>query len=280
MATLGEYLKSSRERLKPADVGLPTFGGSRRRTPGLRREEVATLAGVSVDYLIRLEQGRDTNPSPSVVSALATALQLSESQRLELWALASVPHTGEFCPSQPLPTTEVTPTVRAILDGLDPVPAFVVGARLDVLAWNPPWHALASDLGYFGAGVPNVARHAFTQRHPGWDDVADDAVARLRQSSERCDAGDPALAALVEELSVSNEFRRRWSRAPVAAASRGGDVRVGHPELGELRFSFEALAIGDADQHLITWHAADAETRTAFATAARQELSPPLRLAR
>lgn len=279
MTTLGEYLRARREQLKPADVGLPEVGGRRRRTPGLRREEVATLAGVSIDYLVRLEQGRDTNPSPAVISALASALQLSDSERMELWKLASLPHAAGFCPSEPEPSTEVTPTVQAILDGLDPVPAFVIGARLDVLAWNETWRALAVELGYFDDRVPNVARHAIARHERGWDQVADDAVAQLRRTTSRCGADDSQLAALVDELSVSNEFRRRWGRSSIDAAARRGSVHVADSRLGELRFSFEVLAIGDDDQHLITWHAADAATQAAFAAAAGHRTTP-LRLAR
>ncbi len=276
MTTLGQYLRARREQLQPSDVGLPDLGGRRRRTPGLRREEVATLAGVSIDYLVRLEQGRDTHPSPSIVSALASALQLSESQRLDLWRLAAINHSGEFCPSAQVPTTEVTPTVRAILDGLVPIPALVIGARLDVLAWNAPWERVASGIGFFEDAPPNLARHAFRQTPGGWDEVADDVVARLR-GAKRC-GDEEQLAALVEDLSVSNEFRRRWARF-AGEASRTGYVRAAHPELGPLRFTYEMMAIGDDDQQLVTWHAADAATHAAF-EGPPSATRAPLRLAR
>jgi len=276
VTTLGQYLRARREQLQPSDVGLPDLGGHRRRTPGLRREEVATLAGVSIDYLVRLEQGRDTHPSPSVVSALAAALQLSESQRRDLWQLASINHAGEFCPEAQVPTTEVTPTVQAILDGLAPTPALVIGARLDVLAWNAAWERVASGIGFFDDSPPNLARHAFRQPPGGWDEVADEVVNRLRGAKPCGD--EEQLAALVEELSVSNEFRRRWARF-AGEPSRTGDVRATHPELGPLRFTYEMMAIGDDDQQLVTWHAADAATRAAFAGASSAARAP-LRLAR
>lgn len=272
MTTLAEYLRARREQLRPSDVGLPEHGGKRRRTPGLRREEVATLAGVSIDYLVRLEQGRDTNPSPGVVSALAAALQLTEAQRRELWHLASIPHSADFCPSAPVPTTEVTPTVQAIVDGLVPTPAFVISGTLDVLAWNSTWERVAAGLGFFESDRPNLARHAFLQVVPGWEALADDIVSRLRGAQSCSD--DDAVSVLIEELSVSNEFRRRWAQFPRQASS-SVDVRAAHPELGALCFTSEMLAIGDDDQHLVTWTAGDEATASAFSRRAT-----PLRLAR
>jgi len=237
---------------------------------------VATLAGVSIDYLVRLEQGRDTNPSPGVVSALAAALQLSETQRRELWKLAAINNASEFCPAPQQPTTEVTTTVQAILDGLAPVPAFVIGSRLDVLAWNSTWERVAIGVGYFESERPNLARHAFAQVPGGWDAVADDSVARLRAASG-CSEQEQ-LAALIEELSVSNDFRRRWARF-AGEPSPTGEVHATHPDHGALTFTFETIAIGDDDQQLVTWHAADAPTQRAF-TAADGLRRAPLRLAR
>jgi hypothetical protein len=205
------------------------------------------------------------------VSALAAALQLTESQRRELWHLASIPHSADFCPSAPVPTTEVTPTVQAIVDGLVPTPAFVIGSTLDVLAWNSTWQRVAAGLGFFEGARPNLARHAFLRAVPGWEALADDIVSRLR-GAQSC--SDDAVSVLIEELAVSNEFRRRWAQFP-RQASTTVEVGAAHPELGQLRFTSEMLAIGDDDQHLVTWTAADEATAAAFSTRAA-----PLRLAR
>src|SRR3954453_10311190 len=134
MTTVAEFLRARRDQLKPSDVGLPDSG--RRRAPGLRREEVATLAGVSIDYLVRLEQGRDTKPSPSVIAALANALRLDDDQRRQLYTLAMISQSEELCPAPRPLAREVAPTVRALLKGLGTTPAFVAGPATDALAWN------------------------------------------------------------------------------------------------------------------------------------------------
>src|SRR4051812_2117806 len=145
MTTVAEFLRARRDQLQPSDVGLPDNG--RRRSPGLRREEVAALAGVSIDYLVRLEQGRDTRPSPSVIAALADALRLDDDQRRQLYTLAMVSQTSELCPAaRPLPRV-VAPTVLALLKGLGTTPAFVSGPANDVLAWNDAWEHLVRPLG-------------------------------------------------------------------------------------------------------------------------------------
>src|SRR5690242_16983407 len=159
---LAEFLRARRNRLTPADVGLPDNG--RRRTPGLRREEVATLAGVSIDYLVRLEQGRDTRPSASVIAALADALRLDDEQRRQLYTLATISQSAELCPAARPLTREVAPTVTALLKGLDPTPAFVVGPSNDVLGWNDAWAHLVGPLGMLDDASPNLARHVFL--HP------------------------------------------------------------------------------------------------------------------
>src|SRR5262245_56353036 len=131
---LGRFLRSRREAVSPTDVGLPN--GPRRRTPGLRRAEVATLAGISVDYLVRLEQGRDHHPSAQVLAALAGALQLDEEDLAQLRQFAAVSGGRELCPrSRPL-AQAVRPTVKAMLEAWEPSPAFVVNRLTDVLAWT------------------------------------------------------------------------------------------------------------------------------------------------
>jgi transcriptional regulator with XRE-family HTH domain len=186
MTTVAEFLRARREQLQPADVGLPDNG--RRRTPGLRREEVATLAGVSIDYLIRLEQGRDTRPSANVVAALAGALRLDDDDRRRLYTLAMLSQSQELCPStQPL-ARSVAPTVSALLERLSPLPAFVVGPFSDVLAWNHEWESLVGPLGMFETDAPNLARHVFL--HPAARSV------RQRPTSKWAAYGPPRSAAV------------------------------------------------------------------------------------
>ena len=142
---LGEYLRARREQLQPADVGLPTSG--RRRTPGLRREEVATLAGVSIDYLVRLEQGRDVNPSAGVLAGLAAALRLDDDERMHLFKLAAISGSSELCPAARAVAVDIPPSIRQLLERLDPTPAFVLGAAGDVLAANRAWETIVRPLG-------------------------------------------------------------------------------------------------------------------------------------
>src|SRR2546423_5193766 len=148
VTTIAEFLRARRDQLKPADVGLPD--NKRRRTPGLRREEVATLAGISIDYLVRLEQGRDTKPSPSVIAALADALRLDDEQRRQFAMLAMVSQSAELCPAVRPLARAVAPTVTAILERMGTTPAFVAGPPHHVAAWSgggdplvPPPGALA-----------------------------------------------------------------------------------------------------------------------------------------
>ena len=156
---LGAFLRARREALTPADVGLRDSG--RRRTPGLRREEVAALAGVSIDYLVRLEQGRDTRPSPSVISALSDALLLDEDARHHLGLLAMISSGPELCPSVPDSARVVPATVTALIERLDPTPAVVLTPYGDVLAANDAMRALGAPLGLFDRPQPNVAWFTF-----------------------------------------------------------------------------------------------------------------------
>ena len=171
---LAAFLRARRERVSPVEVGLKP--STRRRTPGLRREELATLAGVSIDYLVRIEQGRDVRPSAAVLSALADALLLGDDDRRHLYTLAAITATPQLCPAAPALADRVTPGVQQVLDQLDPMPAFVIGPIGDVVAANAAWHALAGPLGFLEH--PNLARHVFChprahQIHPDWEQAAD-----------------------------------------------------------------------------------------------------------
>ena len=268
VTTVGEFIRARREQLQPADVGLPDNG--RRRTPGLRREEVATLAGVSIDYLVRLEQGRDTRPSASVIAALADALRLDDEQRRQLSTLAMISQSAELCPTARPIARSVPPTVAALLDRLDTTPAFVASPANDVLAWNTAWQRLARPLGMLDGPSPNLARHVFL--HPGartiypdWRAAADQQVSRLRDASARW-GDDEAFAALMDELQGTPDFAERWAGFS-STEKRRGTTRIMHPDLGPLRFDYEELLLPDDvdEQRLVTWLPADDATAAAIA---------------
>jgi transcriptional regulator with XRE-family HTH domain len=270
VTTLGEFLRARRDQLQPSDVGLPDNG--RRRTPGLRREEVATLAGVSIDYLVRLEQGRDTRPSPSVIAALADALRLDDGRRRELYKLAMVSQTSELCPAARPLARAVAPSVTALLKGLGTTPSFVAGPANDVLAWNDAWGQLVQPLGMLGDAVPNLARYVFLHPdartvYPDWIAAADEQVSRLRAATARW-GEDHDFTKLMDELRTSADFNGRWSLF-AATEKRRGTTRIAHPEIGELRLNFEVLLLADDvdEQRLITWLPADDATASALAGA-------------
>ena len=258
----GRFLRARREQLRPADVGLPDHG--RRRTPGLRREEVATLAGVSIDYLVRLEQGRDSNPSADVLAALSKALRLTEDERMHMAKLSARESGQSMCPEARAAQLEVPATVRVLLDRLQPTPAFVVSPFADVLAWNPAWERVAAPLGLTEGDPPNLARYVLadpraTATFADWDAVADDQVTGLR-AAHTWWSDDERLVTLVADLQALPAFAVRWSRHDVGQQRRG-TVRLRHPEAGELRLTYEALAVADADsQRLIAWLPADDAT--------------------
>jgi transcriptional regulator with XRE-family HTH domain len=268
VTTVAEFVRARRDQLKPADVGLPDSG--RRRTPGLRREEVATLAGISIDYLVRLEQGRDTRPSPSVIAALAEALRLDDDQRRQFSMLAMMSQTSELCPAARPLARNVAPTVTALLERLGPTPAFVVGPFNDVLAWNGAWGHLAGALGVLDAAVPNLARHVFLDPsaravYPAWEAVADEQVGRLRAAAARW-GDDDSFVALINELRTAPDFIERWSSL-ATPEKRRGTTRIAHPDIGELRLNYEELLLADDvdEQRLVTWLPADDATAAALA---------------
>ncbi len=273
LAPLAQFLRSRRERLSPEQAGLRA--GGRRRTPGLRREEVATLAGVSIDYLVRLEQGRDTNPSSEVLVALAEALQLDADETRHLLGLAqhgSSPHLTQFCPATPALDAAVPTSVQFLLDQLDPTVAFVVGPLGDVVASNAAWRALVAPLGL--VDEPNLIRHAFL--HPqgrrsygDWEATAGGLVARLRTAHRQLE-GEPAFTALLADLSADPAFAERWDAHPVATERRGAEHLV-HPDVGDLHLTYEALGLATDDQQLIAWVPADEATAAALTRAVATE---------
>ncbi|MEV0536561.1 helix-turn-helix transcriptional regulator [Kitasatospora sp. NPDC050463] len=251
--TVGDFLRSRRARIQPEEVGLPSHG--RRRVRGLRREEVAQLAGVSVDYYIRLEQGRGAGASDAVLAAVARVLRLDEVEAAHLHVLARPPRPAAAVRGG----QQVREGTRLLLDLMAGVPAFVLGRRMDVLAWN----ALGDAVQGFSAVPPeqrNAARYAFLdpaarEFYPQWDAVAAETVAYLRLDAGRYPE-DPRLAALVGELSVrSEEFRRLWADHQVKQKTHGVKL-IHHPLAGELDFGYETLAVnGSADQLLVTYTA-------------------------
>jgi transcriptional regulator with XRE-family HTH domain len=263
---LGMFLRSRREQLMPAQVGLRDAG--RRRTPGLRREEVAALAGLSVDYLVRLEQGRDRNPSVQVINALANALLLDPDERLHLGQLAACAASPGMCPSGSGTVDEVPATVRALLDRLHPTPAVVVGPWWQVVAYNRAWERIMGPVGALDGPEPNLVRFTFLDprsrvAYPDWSQTADEQVAVLREAKVRW-RHDERLPALITDLEAVPEFAERWQAHEVARKRRGTKIVV-HPRAGPLRIDFEVLLLNDdTDQRMITWLPGDEATTAAF----------------
>ncbi|MFR9726443.1 helix-turn-helix domain-containing protein [Streptomyces sp. MS19] len=263
---LGIFLRARREAVRPADVGLPT--GPRRRTPGLRRVELATLAGVSVEYLTRLEQGRDRRPSTGVLSSLADALRLDLGERVHLHRLSKAAD-GFRCRSGPVELVRtVRPTVAALLARLESTPAVLLNQLSDVLAHTGAYERLAAPLGLLDGEPPNLARFLFTDArarsvYPDWAHVADEQVAALKEGPYRHDGH---MAALTDELTVAagDEFARRAATLP-GLARRSGVTLLAHPEAGELRLAYETLELTTEDQRIITYLPADAATADALA---------------
>jgi transcriptional regulator with XRE-family HTH domain len=251
LAEFGEFLTSRRARLQPADVGLPD--GTRRRTPGLRREEVAQLAGVSHTYYAFLEQGRDIRPSSQVLDALAAALRLGPAERDHLYALAQ----RSAGPNGNTPET-LSAGVAALIERLDPSPSFVKGRRWDILAANASARALFTDWLACPPGQRNELLWMFTDpraRHVyvDWQKDAAAMLARFRMAADRR-PDDPDFTGLIGELHRdSPEARAWWARHDVLAPA-SGTKRLRHPQLGEITFHHVVLQVADApDQKLVTF---------------------------
>jgi transcriptional regulator with XRE-family HTH domain len=260
---LADFLKSRRGRVSPADAGID--GGSRRRTPGLRREEVARLAGISVDYYARLEQARGPRPSRQVLGALGRALRLHDDERTYLFQLA-----GEQ-PGLPAgPSATVSAGIRHLLDRLDDTPAYVIDAKYELLAWNPMAVALMGDPAVVMPESRNMIWNLFTgpaaaepvAADPAASVFADECVADLRAASVRYPA-DEGIRSLIARLrAVSADFARRWDEHQVCVR-RSTSKRFDHPVHGELVFDCEVLDIADAGQKVI-FYTAEAGSHTAW----------------
>jgi len=240
-----EFLTSRRARITPEQTGLRTYGDS-RRVPGLRREEVALLAGVSVDYYTRLERGNANGVSESVLEALARALKLDEAERAHLFDLARAAHATT--PTRRRPAKhQVRPSVQRILDAMTGAPAFVRNDRMDILAANRLGHALYSEMFVDPRRPVNTARFVFLDsRAPtfylDWERVANDAVGILRSAAGR-DPHDRDLSDLVGELSTQSDlFRTRWAAHNVRFHDTGVK-RFHHPAVGDLSLTFETMIL-------------------------------------
>jgi transcriptional regulator with XRE-family HTH domain len=239
-----EFLTSRRERISPAQAGLPAYGGGNRRVKGLRREEVALLAGVSIDYYVRMERGNLTGASDAVLEGVASALQLDEAERAHLFDLARAGQPAS--PRQRRPRTSgVTDGIQQILDAITDAPAWVRNARHDMLAANRLARALYAPVLADPRRPANNARFVYLdpaapEFFADWDRAADDIAAMLR-SEAGSNPRDKQLIELIGELSTqSDEFRTRWAAHNVRF-HRTGHKRIHHPVVGTLDLDFEAM---------------------------------------
>ena len=280
MTELGEFLRVRRAALQPADVGLPGYGA--RRVPGLRREELAMLAGVSATYYARLEQGLSSNASESVIEALARALELTADERTHLRTLAR-PRTTARRRAGPRPDV-ISPGLRRLIEAMPDTPAVVLGRRSEVLGWNALGHRLVAGHLPFDSPErpterPNLTRLLFLDAHTRelyrrWDEEAQRAVSSLRVLAGQSQ-DDDELTRLVGELTVqSGEFARLWARHPVAICV-SGTKQLRHPEVGELEVAFEVLTPPDDSRARVLLYTAEPGTPSAAALdLLRRGLSP------
>ena len=247
-----DFLVTRRARITPQQAGLTIYGGN-RRVPGLRREEVAMLAGVSADYYTRLEKGNLTGASDTVLEAIAAALHLDEAERLHLLDLARAANTSPARAARRPTPRQVRPGIQLILDGMTDTPAFVRNGRLDILAVNPLGRALYSPAFASAAWPVNLARFRFFDPaardfYPDFSDSAHTTVELLRTEAGR-DPYNKSLTALIGELSTrSEEFRALWAAHNVRL-HRTGIKHFRHPAVGTLDLMFEAMAL-EADEGL------------------------------
>jgi transcriptional regulator with XRE-family HTH domain len=251
-AEFGKFLKAMRSRLSPEDVGAGPASGA-RRVPGLRREEVARLAGVSTDYYVRLEQGRNIHPSRTVLDSVSRALRLSSSEHAHMMDLL------ENCAASPRSAGQaaqgVRPALRHLLEAVGDVPAIVLGRRSDVLAGNRLAFLLFTDFPALPAAERNLTRWlildpAARELFRDWKMVAAEAAGALRLDVGR-HPNDPQANQLVGELAVNSEHFRQWWAGHCVASRSAGTVRLHHPSVGDLELNFENLALpDDPDQTL------------------------------
>ncbi|GAA2840338.1 helix-turn-helix transcriptional regulator [Kribbella solani] len=254
MGELGRTLHAWRDRVTPAQAGLPV--GGRRRAPGLRREELAQLAGLSVDYVVRLEQGRAESPSVQVLSALARALRLSDAERNHLFVLA-----GEVEPSPGRVSAYIPPGVQRIVDQLEGAPLCVCDAAWTMITWNSLFAAMTGDPSRWHGRQRNIIYRHFTapgdrivQTPDQQREFRNAMVTDLRASLVRY-PHDPELRALIEELRGYAEFARLWEQ-PVTGFHRSERKTIRHPEVGEFSIDCDVLAVPGNDLRIVVYTAA------------------------
>jgi transcriptional regulator with XRE-family HTH domain len=253
---LAAFLRSRREQIQPEDAGLPR--GSRRRTPGLRREEVAQLAHISTDHYSRLEQARGRHPSPQVLQGIARALRLSDQERAHLFSLAG---EREQQPGR-LPSREVDHSTAALLDRLTDTPALVLDNTCRVLAWNPLAAALFEDFSALRATDRNVLRRYFLNPDGdrglyGFADhrrFVSTAVSYLRVATTRYPDSAELQALIAELLAGSEEFARLWNAQELRIEHHARQV-FRHPQVGPIELNFDVLTVPDQDQQLVLFTA-------------------------
>jgi transcriptional regulator with XRE-family HTH domain len=256
-AEFGKFLKAMRSRLTPEDAGAgPTTGA--RRVPGLRREEVARLAGVSTDYYVRLEQGRNIHPSRTVLDAVSRALRLDSSEHAHMMDLL------ENCAANPRtagPAAQgVRPGLRQLLEAVGDVPALLLGRRSDVLAGNRMAYLLFADFPSLPAAERNLTRWlildpAARELFRDWKTLAAEAAGSLRLDVGR-HPNDPQANQLVGELAVNSEQFRQWWAGHRVASRSAGIVRLHHPTVGDLELNFESLALPDDPDQVLRVYSA------------------------
>jgi transcriptional regulator with XRE-family HTH domain len=265
------FLRSRRARLSPAEVGLPD-DGARRRTPGLRREELAALAGVGVSWYTWLEQGRDIHPSPEVLDALARALRLDQAERATLFALART--------ELPLPASRVEPAdglgegrepLAAIVDGLHPNPAYLLGPMTRILAWNAAASAVFGSPDHLPPERRSLLWMLLVDAGGGWQNPGREGTARNMVARFRTEyaqhAGEPAYEQFIAELRQHSPWFVRWWDEHEIADTQRGTKTIEHPTLGTLRLHHaQTVPTGAPDLRLTVYAPADAATRAALAT--------------
>lgn len=280
---MGEFLRTRRAQLRPADVGIPDFG-ERRRVPGLRRDELARLAGVGLSYYTRLEQGSSLNASPEVLDALARALGLDEVERAHLHDLAGA---ARRVTTRRRPAPErVGDATQQLLAALGDAPALVLGRRSDVLAWNRTGHALFA--GHLEARIPeqpdlrpNMARLVFLDAHTrdlfvDWPKKARNVVGKLRLAAGQ-HPDDPRLASLIGELTMNSpKFATMWAEHGVRKWALA-TYRMHHPVVGSMELNLQSLPVPqeDGQRIVVATAGADAASAAALSLLARPDIPAP-----
>lgn len=261
-----DFLMSRRARIAPEQIGLPS--GRRRRVPGLRREEVAQLAGVSTEYYTQIERGNVAGVSDEVLHAVARALRLSDDETAHLFDLARAA-AGLGRRAKRGPSSKVPDGVQVLMDSMSAAPAVVINGSLDILAANPLGRALYAPVFDRAVGVPNLARFIFfdsaaAQFFPDWDAMAEDAVGMLQAEAARS-PHSAAVTQIVGELATRSEkFRTRWAAHNITA-HRSGVKRFRHSEFGELTLSYHVLHVTAAPGLSLVGYTAEPGSRSAQA---------------